>query len=140
MFKVRSFIEKDYDSLREIYFKSRAINFTWLDKSNLKIEDFDRDTKDESILVAARQDQILGFISMWVPDRFVHHLFVHPDFVGQQVGKELLQAATDKWGTPMTLKCMRDNAKALNFYASQGWQVKEEGVSPDGPYYLMERR
>ncbi len=140
MLKIRSCKNEDFDSLREIYFMSRKINFTWLDTSDLKQEDFERDTKDESMLVAARQDQILGFISLWVPDRFVHHLYVHPDFTGQQVGKNLLKAAIEQWGTPMTLKCMRENTKALNFYVSQGWQAKDEGISPNGPYYLMEYR
>lgn len=140
MVKIRKATEKDYDSLREIYFTSREKNFTWSDKSRFKIEDFDNDTKDEFILVATKNEQILGFISLWVPDNFIHHLYVHPDFMGQQAGKGLLQASIEKFGMPLTLKCITENTKALTFYKSQGWQVKEEAMGPDGPYCLMEYR
>lgn len=38
---------------------------------------------------------------------------------------------------PPTLKCMKANTKALQFYASQGCRTLREEIGPDGPYFLM---
>lgn len=140
MLQVRQATIHDHDALREIYYKSRAQYFTWMDASKLMPEDFERDTQGELVLVATNGSSVLGFVAVWVPDHFIHHLYVHPEFMGQRVGAKLLQACYETFDTspPLTLKCIKENAKALRFYRSQGWRSKGEGVSPNGPYYLME--
>lgn len=140
MLRVRQATKQDHGALREIYLKSRAQYFTWMDSSKLAPDDFERDTEGELVLVATNGSSILGFVSVWVPDHFIHHLYVHPDHMGQQVGKKLLQTCYETFNTfpSLTLKCIKENAKALSFYRSQGWRRKGEGVSVNGPYYLME--
>lgn len=36
---------------------------------------------EEQIFLAEENNKILGFISLYVPDRFIHLLFVHPEAV-----------------------------------------------------------
>ncbi|RKP50048.1 GNAT family N-acetyltransferase [Cohnella endophytica] len=139
---VRPAVARDLASLRTIYLESRAQTFHWLDKSQLLPEDFDRDSEGELVLVAEKDSRILGFAGIWVPDHFIHHLYVHPDCARQGVGAALLHACYEAFPSPpaLTLKCISENEAALAFYRSQGWRIIEEGSGPNGPYFLMEHR
>lgn len=57
----------------------------------ITLNDFDRDTIEEQIIVAVENDHVLGFTSLYVPNRFIHNLFVHPDAAGKGVGDQLLK-------------------------------------------------
>src|SRR5207237_700136 len=72
------------------------------------------------------------------PDNFIHNVYVDPSFLQQGIGKALLDRCLVEIGRPATLKCLQKNTNALSFYQTQGWTIKDEGPSDDGPYYLME--
>lgn len=59
----------------------------------MTIDDFDRDTVDEYVLLAEEDNHILGFASLYLPDNFIHNLFVHPDFFCKGIGGLLLDAS-----------------------------------------------
>ncbi|QEC77945.1 GNAT family N-acetyltransferase [Mucilaginibacter ginsenosidivorax] len=134
---VRYFKEEDCHSLRDIYLVSRKQTFNWFDTSGYSLDDFDRDTEGEKILVADYEGAVIGFISLWLPDNFIHHLFVHPAYSKKGVGKMLLNAAVTMLHKPVTLKCLTRNENALAFYRSQGWQIQERGEGKPGDYFLM---
>ena len=136
---VREFVESDREALRELFVAARNKAFTWALSSGFKSEDFDNFTKGERVLVAVQGNRQTGFASIWEPDNFLHNLFVHPEYQKIGVGKRLL-ACCDKFflGTP-TLKCLKANDHARQFYQSQGWSVRNEAEGPEGPYLLMER-
>ncbi|KAA8787718.1 GNAT family N-acetyltransferase [Paenibacillus amylolyticus] len=134
---IREAITSDYAQLRQIYLHSRQESFHWANADEMTLEDFDRDTSEEEILVAESGDQILGFASLYVPDRFVHNLFVHPQAAGKGVGKQLLQQSIYRLGTPVTLKCVSDNHKALSFYKKQGWNAVVEEGEPEARYWVL---
>ena len=136
---VREFAEADRGSLRALFLASRNAAFTWAPAGTHKDEDFDATTKGERILVAVHEGNVVGFVSIWEPDNFLHNLFVHPSFLRRRVGKTLLMSC-DKYfsGTP-TLKCLKANESASQFYLSQGWSVRHEADGPDGRYLLMAR-
>ncbi|WP_326848843.1 GNAT family N-acetyltransferase [Bacillus altitudinis] len=81
--------------------------------------------------------KILGFISLYVPDRFIHLLFVHPDGAGQGAGDLLLKHAVEVLGTPVTLKCVSENHKALSFYQKRGWKAVVEEGEPGAEYWVL---
>jgi ribosomal protein S18 acetylase RimI-like enzyme len=135
--EVRDFIDDDRDTLRNIYLISRKQTFTWFDTSGYSLDDFDRDTEGEQILVADYEGAVIGFISYWFPDNFIHHLFLHPAYTGHGVGKALLKSVVEKLSRPVTLKCLTRNENALAFYRSQGWQIQERGEGRPGDYFLM---
>jgi GNAT superfamily N-acetyltransferase len=112
--------------LREIYFKIRIEEFFWENKNEIKLNDFDNSTKDELILIAYINDNIVGFISIW-----------EKEFRRFGVGKALLNKTIEYRGKPLTLKCVKDNEKSVKFYLSQNWKIEEEVNSPNGNYYLM---
>jgi len=134
---IRIATELDYPELRHIYLESRRKRFHWAKAEDLKLEDFDKDTEEELIIIAEEDSRILGFASLYLPENFIHNLFVHPDIFGKGVGARLVTAAIDKMNKPIRLKCVSENQKALSFYENNGWKrVVEEG-EPGEKYWVM---
>ncbi len=67
---------------------------------------------------------------------FIHHLYVATKYQGQGVGSMLLNGAKMKYGN-LSLKCMVQNQKALNFYLSQGFEIVSQVDDELGGYYYM---
>lgn len=128
--------KNEYDELRKIFFSSRQENFNWMEPDSINLDDFDSSTKGELILTAKINNEIAGFISIWEEDKFIHNLFVSSNFQRCGVGKALISEAVKVVGLPLTLKCVKANENALNFYLSQGFTIEEE-VAEKEPYYLM---
>ncbi|MCA1013366.1 MULTISPECIES: GNAT family N-acetyltransferase [Bacillus] len=128
---------EDYPQLRQIYLESRRQSFHWLNTEEIKLQDFDQDTQEEQIFLAEESNKILGFISLYVPDRFIHLLFVHPEAVGQGAGDLLLKHAIKVLGTPVTLKCVSENHIALSFYQKRGWKAVVEEGEPGAKYWVL---
>ncbi len=136
MIHIQKAQKEEYDDLRSIFLNSRRENFNWVEYDSLKLDDFDSSTEGELILTAKISNEIVGFISIWEEDKFIHNLFVSSNFKGLGVGKALINEAVKVVGLPLTLKCVKANKNALNFYLSQGWTIVEE-VTEKEPYYLM---
>ena len=49
---------------------------------------FHNDTRGEEIWVAEAGGQVIGFVTLWRPDPFVHFLLVHPDWRGNGAGTD----------------------------------------------------
>lgn len=125
---IRVVNELDYPALRMIYLESRRKSFHWADMEEMTLEDFDKHTVGEYIILAEENNRILGFASLYLPENFIHNLFVHSDFSGKGVGGELLHASIEKINKPLRLKCVSENEKAMKFYENNGWKkVVEEG-------------
>ncbi|MVP02055.1 GNAT family N-acetyltransferase [Paenibacillus lutrae] len=135
--KIRLANEFDYPALRGIYLVSRRNSFEWANKEDMSLGDFDTHTGGESILVAEEDHHILGFTSLYLPDNFIHLLFVHPDCSGKGVGTRLLRAAAETMNTPLTLKCVSENHQAMKFYENQGWKKVVEEGTPQEKYWVM---
>ena len=99
--------------------------------------DFAEVTAGEKIFAAELDGKIVGFLSLWEPDNFIHFLFVDRSARGQHVGTRLIQYTADHFGYPLSLKCLTRNEKALQYYESSGWKEKATGTSEDGEYVLL---
>ena len=130
---------EDIPALRRIYLQTRAEKFLWLNQTDLTIDDFEKDTKGERIWVAEQNRQIVGFVSVWERDNFIHHLFVLPAFSGKRIGSSLLAACLESIGRPARLKCVSANTEALDFYRAKGWLTVSRGTSSDGEYALLQK-
>lgn len=135
--EIRLYQESDRPFLRTLYLASRRAAFSWLDGEHFRLEDFDRSTMGETILVAIDGDRHLGFASIFMEESFLHNLFVDPATQHHGAGKALLQAAQALFTTHGSLKCLEKNQRALTFYQKQGWVVIATGKSSDGDYVLM---
>ncbi|WP_285309583.1 GNAT family N-acetyltransferase [Stenotrophomonas maltophilia] len=141
MVLIRAFNEDDREALRQIYTASRGT----VSQSHVTREppgyEFDQDTLGECVYVALLDGVLAGFISIWLPDSFVHHLYVAPHLQRRGIGAALLHhglrhCKASVAATP-SLKCLQSNAAALAFYQRQGWDRAGQGCSTDGDYWLM---
>lgn len=137
---VRNYQESDRPFLRTLYLSSRRDGWTWLDGSQWRLEDFDSATFSEKILVAEDEGHIVGFASIWLPDNFLHNLFVDPAWQRRGVATALLDACYPLCGERMALKCLTKNHRALAFYQRHGWKIITSGIAEHGEYFLMHHR
>lgn len=135
---IREMKEGDLAALKEIYNQTRTESFHWLNQANVRSDDFEKDTKGERVWVAVSKNRVVGFISVWEPENFIHHLFVLPQYSGRKIGTRLLGFCMGNIGRPATLKCVSANTKALAFYHAKGWQTISIGTGAEGEYQLMQ--
>ncbi|MCB9892874.1 MAG: GNAT family N-acetyltransferase [Planctomycetes bacterium] len=135
---IRDATRADLQRLRELFLQARRETFHWTDPALFRLEDFDLQTEGESLLLAEMDGTIAGFISWWPPENFVHHLYVDSAFKRRGIGRALLDTVLESLDGPARLKCQTRNEQAVRFYKARGWRILEEGVSEDGPHYLMQ--
>lgn len=133
--KIRKFQNKDYYKLNLLYEEVRKQTFYWLDDSHFK-SSLEDDTKEETIFVATVNEKIVGFISIYEKDKFIHHLYIDNDYQDRGIGKVLLDNIISNFKT-ISLKCLTKNIKAVKFYKKYGFQEKNFGISDDGEYILF---
>lgn len=110
----------------------------WLPKQ-ARVTNFAASSEGEHVYVASSQDgRVIGFISVYVEESFVHHLHVHAGFRNKGVGRLLLASLQDWLPAPWRLKCVRKNRRALDFYLRNDWREVSCGESEDGAYAILE--
>lgn len=136
---ITAFEENDREELRRIYKEVRASTFTWLNQQVIDLASFDQDTAGEFIWVAKINAEIVGFISVWLEDSFIHHLYIKDSFQHKGIGTKLLNHIRETIKAEMTLKCLEKNKAALNFYLKNGWKPRAKGISDEGTFLLLYR-
>ncbi|NQY93066.1 MAG: GNAT family N-acetyltransferase [Campylobacteraceae bacterium] len=134
---IRRFEEDDRLVLQKLYLNVRISTFHWLNTSEFKLADFDLSTLDEIIWVAVYKNKVVGFISLYEPDNFIHNLYVDIKMKRQGIGSLLLDVVLQNTTRPICLKCISKNTKALSFYLSKGWKSVLEEEDKHGKYCLM---
>ncbi|WP_053844820.1 GNAT family N-acetyltransferase [Paracidovorax avenae] len=136
---IRAASAADLPALRELFLRTRRETFVWQATEAFALDDFDAQTRGELLLVAeSGAGELSGFVSVWEPTRFVHHLFVATGHLRNGVGSALLSALP---GWPLRryqLKCLRRNQAALAFYRTVGFSEAGSGSGQEGDYLLLE--
>ena len=120
--------------LQRIFLEVRQKTFYWLDTHNFHLSDFDHETQGEFVLVAMFNNKVVGFISLWLPGNFIHHFYIDAEFQQHKIGTKLLEEAIQIMGTPITLKCLEKNIRAIEFYKKRGFVATDKGISNHGEY------
>ena len=137
-FEISEFSESDRAELRQLYIDVRRETFNWLGRQSFQGDTFDADTKGEEVLVVRVEGEIAGFISVWLPDNFIHHLYIRTEYQRMGLGQSLINAVRTRIKSPLTLKCLVDNVIAVKFYQKNGWRTKSTGISDHGVFILFE--
>lgn len=82
----------------------------------------------ETLLTIADKERIVGFIG--IKDQKIEALFLHPDYLGRGLGKQLLKTAIELYQVRY-LDVNEQNPNALAFYLSQGFKVVERSEIDD---------
>lgn len=138
MIRIAEMIPTDKPALRELFLQIRQQTFHWMDTSKFNISDFDKETDDEHIFVIHFNNTVAGFISFWQRDNFIHHLYIASEFQQKGLGTMLLQTLLEKTTSPVTLKCLKKNKRALIFYEKNGFTKKGTGIANNETYVLLE--
>ena len=82
------------------------------------------------------ENRIVGF--MGLADHYLEMLFIHPDFIGQGVGKQLLQYSIDHLKV-QKVDVNEQNKQAVGFYLHCGFQVvsRSELDATGKPYPIL---
>lgn len=123
---IRLMAPEDRHHLANLFLKSRRDTFHWVDPACFRADDFATQTQGETIWVAEQGGYLCGFIAIWQPDDFVHHLYVSADWHGQGIGRALLEQGLASAQRQPSLKVATRNTAALAFYHRLGWQTTEE--------------
>ena len=123
--------------LQRIFLEVRKKTFYWLDTQDYNLTDFDDETKGEFVLVALFNNKVVGFISLWLRGSFIHHFYIDDEYQQHKIGTKLLEEAIEIMNTPITLKCLEKNTKAIEFYKKKGFVAVDKGISDHGEYILF---
>lgn len=130
---------RDLEALRHFYLKIRRKTFPWKDIENFALEDFEKDSEGEVVDVAELNGVLVGFISVWQPDDFVHSLYVDESAHGQGIGKALMAKGLLHLQRPVCLKCQSKNTQALDIYAHWGWKKIDQGGEGAHQYWMLQQ-
>lgn len=136
MVKVRDYQASDQSELARIYLECRQATFHWIAKGVYQHDDFSKDIEGEKLRVAHIGSVVVGFVSVWEPEPFIHHLYIDPSHQDNGVGELLMKDALSWMGRPARLKCVVRNLRACAFYEKHGWKIESSADdSITGPYY-----
>ncbi|QPJ65264.1 MAG: GNAT family N-acetyltransferase [Candidatus Nitrohelix vancouverensis] len=138
--RIRLAIPADFETCALIF--TRAWNCSLPEKpKQVTVDDIILLTEGELVHVAERGGKVAGFISVWEPESFIHHLYVDPEFWGMGIGTELVDfMASLTRGRPLGLKCKVGNKLAMAFYRARGFvETDERGEDEYGPWARLLR-
>ncbi len=133
---IRDFVAGDTEACAGIFDRAWHAGHPYAPRE-IDVVAFAMETKDERVLVAEAAGKIAGFVSLYAPEAFVHHLYVEPGCQGRGIGRALLQRAVALAGGKATLKCQLRNPQTLRFYRRLGWRESETGEAEFGPWVMM---
>ena len=137
MHVIRRASPEDQDALQSLYSAALA-DADWLPTSSRIASPIKAATQDEEVFVCCDPEgSILGFLSVYKPGAFIHHLYVARISQNQGIGSALLQSLNSWLAKPWALKCVKANTGAIAFYLSKGWHEVEASEGPDGKYLLL---
>lgn len=129
----------DVESINAI-FAAGIANARWLTPEARSNTDFSKVSEGETVVVCCgRAGEVVGFISIYEPDSFIHHLYVAEPYQGQGVGSALLHSLNAWVPMPWHLKCVARNEHALAFYCLRGWVEESRTQGPEEPYVLLKK-
>jgi ribosomal protein S18 acetylase RimI-like enzyme len=129
----------DSEAVQEIY-SHLTHNTEWLPPDAHYEANFAKASEGERIHVYTdREERVLGFISVWAEDSFIHHLYVNTESQRTGIGKKLLESLHSWLPLPWQLKCVLQNTSAMGFYKSHGFIAISIHESENPPYALLRK-
>jgi GNAT superfamily N-acetyltransferase len=126
----------EIDDAAALYVRSGRAAFTWRPPDHFRPEDFRMFALDEEVWLAFLGEAVVGLLSIFRPENFVHCLYVDPDAQRLGVGRALVAQVRKVADHPLTLKLDVPNRRAIQFYEATGWErmtgLDDQGVDDFG--------
>jgi ribosomal protein S18 acetylase RimI-like enzyme len=139
---IRPATDADLPACADLHDRVERAVFVWDPKTAYGLDAFRRSIAGEEMTLAWVDSAIVGLISVYRQENFVHNLYVDLPWQGCGVGRQLLDAALASMDGAARLKCEIANLPARRFYEALGWrEVARSGVRPgDWILYMHPRR
>ena len=124
----------DLAACARIFLAVQPLAFPRQPAASHEATDFEAATREEELWVAEAAGGIRGWVAIYRPDGFIHHLYVEPGFHRQGIGSALLRLALRRCGGTGELKSNEANRAAHAFYMASGWRPAGWGWAPSGPW------
>ena len=105
-----------------LYVRSGTAAFTWRPDGHFQAADFRTFAQDEEVWLALMGNALVGILSIYRPENFIHCLYVDPDAQHLGIGRALVAHVRRVVSAPLTLKLDVPNRRAIQFYEATGWQ------------------
>ncbi len=108
----------------DIFLHGRRAAFSWQPEDRFGLDDYYDCVDGEEVLVAELDGTarlVVGFVSVDAGERFIHTLFIDPQWRGRGIGSALLREALTLLRGSAELACASRNAAARAFYEHNGW-------------------
>lgn len=119
-----------------LYERSGTAAFSWRPVGHFQARDFVAFAQEEEVWLAYMSDALVGLLSIFRAENFVHCLYVDPAAQGLGIGRALVDFVRRKVGAPLTLKLDVPNRAAIRFYEATGWErmtgLDDQGVDDHG--------
>ena len=101
MITIRKATPNDIHQLEILFQVCRQLTFVSRHPDEFQIGDYQKSTAEDEVWVAEEHGSIVGFVSTYPADNFIHNLFVHPEQQAKNIGTQLLHIAEANLGRPM---------------------------------------
>jgi len=134
---IRDYCDEDWPAVCDVHDRARPLElrgscdpraFVPLAKDQAYADDFRNSKK----LVACLAEQVVGFIG--VNKQCVSWLYVHPNHMGQGIGRQLLQFGIQLSGPNTTTIVLAGNRRARHLYSSEGFRVSRVFAGSNAGY------
>jgi ribosomal protein S18 acetylase RimI-like enzyme len=133
-FSIREYRDEDFDAVTILWriAREKAMPDFQRAKGHFFYEDQwyfqNRILNDNKVWVVANESRSIAFMA--IKDEFIDHLYVHPDYWRQGIGKQLLQFAREIQPEHIWLYTLQVNTNARAFYEKNGFVAEKFGISP----------
>jgi ribosomal protein S18 acetylase RimI-like enzyme len=131
---------EELDSCAELYDRVVRRTFTWFDRLDDQAAKFRSEAAQEEVYVALAGGRLVGLVSFYRPDSFLHSLYVDYAEHGRGVGAALLAHIEAIAEAPVSLKVQTRNLQARRFYERNGFKIVEEGQDSEQSQWVRMAR
>ncbi len=132
---LRLAVAADGPRCADIFLAGRRNAFPWQPPGLFRLRDYYDCVVDEEVWVAEVDGQVVGFVSVALPDHVVHNLFVDAAWRKRGIGRALLDWALGHLDGVVHLRCAIRNLAAREFYERNGWVAVPTAAAGDFTLY-----
>lgn len=146
MITVRDMNRSDIDSIREIAAVTWKKTYSEIIPEEIQAKvlndaysdgEMDKRLNSSLMLVAESKDEITGYAffsgDLYKKDIYLESLYIHPNFQGQGIGRQLLNIGVNKFSDPWTLSLtVYKGNPNISFYEKEGFKITKEN---NGDFY-----